>query len=239
MARGKNLLDLLDDLRAESRLSLNPAHNAQVRESQIKQLRRAQEWLWDDFDWPHLRVTRQIPLQAGQRYYDPPGDVSIDRIIKIEVRYNGRWMDLCPSIDSGNYATYDSDLDERAWPAMRWALYEDEQIEVWPVPDDNADSTTLEGTLRVTGIRNLNPLVDDTDTCDIESRLIVAFAAAEVLAAAKSPDAPLKLKTANGLYDRIRGKLIKVGRFRVMGKQDKRSPLRGPPPVYYRVVSGE
>ena len=40
MARGKTLLKLLNDLRHEARLSQNPAHNAQVRDSQVATLQR-------------------------------------------------------------------------------------------------------------------------------------------------------------------------------------------------------
>lgn len=238
MARGKTLVSLLDDLRAECRLSLNPAHNAQVRDSQIKQLRRAQEWLWEDFDWPHLLVERQVPLQAGQREYSVPEGLTIDRITKIEVRYNERWLPLTPSIDACHYAQYDSDRDERAWPAQRWRIVEDEQIEIWPIPDDNANEDTLEGMLKISGIRNLNPLIADDDTCDLDHRLIVGFAAAEILASAKAPDAQLKLTNTNKLYGKLRGKQVKERSFKMFGAADERKTrLRGPPPVYYRVVS--
>ena len=65
MSRGTTLVKLLDDLRAECRISLNPAHNRQQRDVQVKMLQRKQEWLWNDFAWPHLRVERFIDLQAG------------------------------------------------------------------------------------------------------------------------------------------------------------------------------
>ncbi|MBI2240295.1 MAG: hypothetical protein HYU59_05765 [Magnetospirillum gryphiswaldense] len=236
MARGQTLISLLDDLRAECRLSLNPAHNAQVRDGQVKHLRRTQAWLWEDFDWPHILVERQVPLQAGQRLYDPPEGMVIDRITRMEVRYGGRWVPLNPGIGAQEYAQWDSELGQRAWPVQRWRIYEDEQIEVWPIPDQNAEADTLEGTVKVSGIRSLNPLVADDDRCDLDARLIVLYTAAEILAAAGSKDAELKLTNANKLYAKLRGKLVPRRQFRMFGGSGRgdRQVLRGPPTIYYR-----
>lgn len=241
MARGQTLISLLDDLRAECRASLNPAHNVQVRDQQVKALQRTQNWLWEDFDWPHLRVQRDIPCQAGQRFYEAPTDVLIDRITHIEVRYGWKWVVLDPHIDTtANYSQWDSDLGVRSWPIRRWRIFENEQIEVWPIPDHNADTEgSLDGTLRITGIRDLHPLVADTDTCDIDGRLIVLFAASEILAGNGAKDAELKLANANKHYAKLRGKLMPRRRFKMFGRDDNaRNLLRGPPPVYYRVVNG-
>lgn len=241
MARGQTLISLLNDLRAVARMSLNPAHSAQVRDHQVQALQRAQNWLWTDFDWPHLRVQRDVPCQAGQRFYGPPEDLTIDRIVKVQVRYGWKWVDLEPFIDTeANYAQWDSDLGVRSWPIRRWRIYEGEQLEMWPIPDHDADvNGSLDGMLRIHGIRNLRPLVADTDTCDLDARLIVMFAAAEMLAASGAKDAELKLRDANAHYAKLRGDLMPRRRFRMFGRDDSaRTLLRGPPPVYYRVVSG-
>lgn len=235
MARGKTLSSLLNDLRAETRRSQNVAHNTQAREAQVELLQRTQERLWHDFDWPHLRVRREIELQAGQRYYQPPEDLDIDRIEKLEVRYAETWLRLDPGIDSRHYAQWDSDLGFRSWPVRRWRIEEDEQIELWPIPDSDTDSVSLEGTLRATGIRKLRPLIDNNDVADLDNRLIVLYAAAEVLAADGAKDAQLKLTQANNLYSRIRGQLTPRRSFRMFGEDvQSRKPLRGPPTVYYR-----
>lgn len=78
--RGTTLVHLLDLYRAECRLSSNPAHNAQARDAQVNHIQRTQEWLWDDFDWPFLRVERYLDLQQGQRFYAPPEDIHLERI---------------------------------------------------------------------------------------------------------------------------------------------------------------
>ena len=90
--RGKTLGDLLTKFRGEARLSLNVAHNAQVRDTHVMLLQRIQEWLWEDFAWPHLCVERDIELAAGQRYYDTPEDLDIDRIEKIRNAFRSCWI---------------------------------------------------------------------------------------------------------------------------------------------------
>lgn len=242
MARYKTLGELLTELRARTRRSLNPAHNSQARDAQVEMLQVTQEWLWEDFTWPHLRVHRDISLQDGQRYYDMPEDLDIDRIEKIEIRDGNRWLEVKYGIEAHHYTTYDSDLDQRTWPVLRWviaegALGDKEQIEVWPIPDRNADAETLDATLRVWGVRKLAPLVADSDRADLDSRLIVGYAAAEMLAAAGAKDATLKLSQAKKLDAKLRGGMVPRRRTKILGTGEKHeSLLRGPPTVYYRVV---
>lgn len=217
MARGTTLEKLLDLLRAECRLSLNPAHNNQVRDTQVKSLQRTQEWLWEDFDWPVLRVERFLPLQDGQRYYDAPEDMPVDRVQKIEVRHDQVYCPLSAGIDAPHYAAYDSELDQRNWPPQRWKIAEGEQIEVWPIPNTDYDAVTLEGRMKLTGIKNLAPLVADSDRADIDDRLIVLFAAAEYLAATGAKDASLKIDKANKRYAKLRGNQSPRRKFSMFG----------------------
>lgn len=205
--RGTTLVKLLDDLRAEARLSLNPAHNAQSRSSQVQALQREQERLWEDFDWPHLRIYPQQPVQAGQRYYETPANMIIDRIERIEIFLDGAWCKLEPGIDAPEYSAWNSDLDARSWPPRRWKFNEDEDIELWPIPDVDADPVTMNGMLRITGIRNLNPLVADADRADLDDIMLVGFVAAKMLAASGAKDAKLAFDAANARYARLRGRL--------------------------------
>jgi hypothetical protein len=226
MARKTTLVKLLDDLRAEARLSLNPSHNLQNRPVQVKMLQRVQDRLWEDFAWPHMRVERQVPIQAGQRYYAPPSDMRIDRIERIEFYTDGAWRLIAPGIDPENYTAWNSDLDQRSWPPRRWQIFEDETVEIWPIADTNATEATREGYLKFTGIRNLNQLVDDGDRADLDDRLIVLYAAAEMLAASGSKDAQLKLDQANSIYARLRGHLTPRKQFRMFGVGEPLAPRR-------------
>jgi len=227
--RGKTLEKLIDDLRAETRLSLNPAHNANDRELQVKHLQRTQEWLWDDYDWPHLRVERNVPIQAGQRYYDFPADLALDRVEKLEYFADGAWCRLQPGIEGAHYSMRNSELDEREWPPRRWRLSENEDFEVWPISDRAFDPATQDGQLKFTGIRNLKKLVDDADRADLDDRIIVLFAAAERLAAVGAKDAKLKQDMALKRFARLRGELQITRRFRMFGTGERNRSRFGLP----------
>lgn len=234
MARNKTLLSILQDYRAEIRASGNAAHNSGARENQVRMLQRTQEWLWEDFAWAHLRVERKLPLQAGQRYYDTPQDIPIDRLERVDVRYGEAWVRLAVGIDNSHLSAWDSDRDQRSWPVERWQVYEDDQIELWPVPADNGEAGG-EGELRFTGIRALRPFVADDDRADLDDRLIILHAAAETLAAQGAPDAPLKLQAALRRRDHLVGNMSKIKSFRIYGGHGgEGKPLVGPPRVHYR-----
>jgi hypothetical protein len=237
MARGKTLLKLLQDLRAEIRASGNAAHNASAREGQVVLLNRVQEDLYDRHDWPLLRVERTIDVQAGQRYYDTPDDINLDRLECIEVRYGQQWCKLGYGIDSSHYSTWDSDLDERSWPVERWQIYEGEQIELWPVPAENADTVSLDGRLKLTGIKKLQPMVADDDIAVLDDRLIVLYAAAETLAASGGKDAGPKLNMAQQRERMLTSNTSKIKTFSLSGRgNDDGWKPKGPPRVAYRVT---
>lgn len=224
MARRSTLVELLDDLRAELHISLNPAHNNAVRDKQVKFLQSTQQWLWEDFTWPHLRIKRNYPVQAGQYLYDFSADFDIDRIEKIEVKFGGRWVPLLPGIDAAHYAAHDTELGQRSSPIRRWQIAENEQVEVWPIPDTNQVPATLEGTLKVTGIRKLNPLVDDTDRCDLDSQLIYLFAAAK--SAPATQEGKFALNLANKRLAKLKGNLTPRRQFSMFGVHKAEAPRR-------------
>jgi hypothetical protein len=206
---------LLDGLRAACRISLVAANNIQVRDSQVKALQLKQEWFWGDFAWPHLRVNRDLDMQNGQRYYDMPTDLDIDRISHIEARMDSAYRPMHPGIDACHYAAYDSDLDQRGWPVTRWQITEGEMIEVWPIPNVDFDPVSLDGRMRITGIRTLRPLVADTDRADLDDQLLIKSCAADYLAATGAKDAQLKLDEANRLYVKLRGRLMPRKKFTI------------------------
>jgi hypothetical protein len=226
VARGTPLVGLLNMLRDEARLSRNPAHNVQTRDSQVSLLQRVQSRLWDDFAWPHMRVEREQPLQAGQAIYAPPSDMRVERIERLDVFTDSAWRPLAFGIGAAELSTYNTTLDERAYPPRRYQIAENEDIQLWPIPDQSGDEDTREGYLKITGIRDLRPLVADTDTCDLDDQMIVLYAAAELLAAAGAKDAQLKLESANRIYARKRGGLTQRHRFTMFGTGLSRSAGR-------------
>lgn len=234
MARGTTLIRLLDDLRAEAGLSLNPAHNTQSRDVQVNLLQRTQERLWSDFAWPHMRVHREITVNAGQRYYDFPADLDIERIETISLFRDGAWVQLANGIDLCHFSAWNSDLDQRSWPPRRWRLVETGDFEVWPIADINADATTRDGYLQITGIRNLAPLVADDDRADLDDRIITLFAAAELLARSGAKDAQVKLDSANRIYAKQRGGLMPRRSFQMFGTGQAEMPRHRRMIAHYR-----
>lgn len=226
MARGQTLESILNKVRAKARLSLLPANNTQVRDSHILLIQAEQDRLWEDFNWPHLRVHEPIPLAAGQFTYAVPDGLVIDRVEYVCVRDGGRWRKLGAGIGDGEYSVYESALDERSWPVRRWQPNSDDDIEIWPIPDQNGDADTLEGYIRVTGIRDLAAFIEDADRADLDDELISDYVAGGILAATGAKDAQLRLEAANKRYVKLKGKQTKSTSFNMFGTVNRGSVRR-------------
>jgi hypothetical protein len=224
MARNATLLSLLQKLRSEIRASGNPAHNASVRDSHVALLQRIQETLWEEHDWAFLRVERFVPVQQGQRFYDPPTDIALDRVECISFKDGDEWCKLAVGIDNRHFNDWDSNLDERSWPVERWRVYEDLQVELWPIPDQNGDAASQNGYLKYEGIRKLRPLVADDDRADLDDQMLVLYAAAELLAAREAADAAVKLAAS----------FSKMKSFSLSGREEPYVHKPYIPQVHYR-----
>lgn len=225
MARGKQLQQLVADLRVETGRSTSVALGVDEEQRLKTTLARVQEILYDDYDWPFLRVKPFKSLAAGQQHYDMPAGLNLDRIEEVGVWYNGKPFPVERGIGFAEYSAYDPFEDERSDPVLKWDIVDnggDEQIEVWPLPASNDQR------LQFIGIRNLNTFVSNTDTADLDDRLIVLFAAAEILANQKSEDAETKLRAAQDRYARLKGRIKGGARDAVMGggKRDDRALTR-------------
>lgn len=191
MARGVQLLQLVDELRAETGRDASVAAGKNELHSLKKRLAREQNKLYQAHDWPFLRVQATITMQAGERYYDWPAEINPDRLQDMKVRWNNSWYPVCRGITAEEYNAYDSLEDERSDPVIRWDVRttgadlaaQAEQIEVWPIPASNVP------VLHLWGMRPLKVLIAEDDVCDIDSDLIVLSLAAKMLKRQKSPDA--------------------------------------------------
>lgn len=231
--RDITLLELLSDLKAECGYSQNAAHGVNNRDSLVQVLKRTQRRLWSDWDWMHLRVSRDTRLNAGQRYYNCPTDLPYERIDAAEVKFGGQWLPLIFGIDERQYSVYDPRNDERSWPIRNWDISEDPantnrgMIEVWPLPSDSgtapAPGSDDEGWFRFTGVRFLRPFNNDSDRCDLDGDLIVLFAAGEILARDRKEDAQAKLQAAQKLYMMLRGNQEKNRTFNLGDGEDDRA----------------
>ncbi len=215
MARGVTLGQLITDLRSEIGHSLSPALGKNTRDVLINILQRNQRRLWEDYAWPFLRVEKDVTMAAGQRYYDLPDGLTFERIERAEFRYGGRWQPLSYGVSGEHLNTHDSDNDQRSWPVERYSAAES-QIEVWPIPSQEGDSTTKDGVIRFTGIRNLSSFIADADTADLDDQLVILFSAHDILLRQSQKDAQAKLGQANAHYMRLKGRMAKGDIF-VMG----------------------
>jgi hypothetical protein len=200
---GRQLRDMITDLRAELGHSTNVAHGINDRETLAYYLNRTQLDLYRDYDWPDLIVDRDVLLANGQRYYAYPNDLAFDDITKMWVLINTVYCELEYGIGPPQMVLWNSDTGFKSWPTRRWRHDPDQSMfELWPVPDGNA--TAGNAYVRLRGTRTVQPLVNDADTSTLPSNLIVLFSAVELLQRDGAKDAGAKLQRANEAMRRHR-----------------------------------
>lgn len=222
MARKTQLLALVAQLRAETGRNQSVAVGVSELDNLKEMLRRVQEQLYDDYPWPHLRVQRTVDLVQSGRYYDFPTDLNMDRIERVALKYSGQYVDIERGIEFQDYTIYDSNADTPAenTPARKWDIRftdTDEQLEIWPIPASD------DQTLYLFGTKNLAPLIEESDRAELDDRLIVLFAAAEMLARQGSKDAKAKLEQAQGRLQTLRRNSMNNTKTIQMGLGDWRN----------------
>lgn len=234
MARGTQLLQLVEDLREEVGRSTSVAVGNSDLPGLKQKLRRTQELLYDEYDWPFLRqIFPPKYLQAGERYYDFPAGLNLERVESVAIWYANLPRDIERGITPREYAIYNSDDDVRSEPAMAWDVRwtgTKDQIEIWPLPVSNTQF------LQFTGIRALRPLVADNDVADLDDQLIVLFCAAEILARQGAKNAPMVLKLAQSRLGTMRARVKGASRMRRMGQSSSDSDRRIPIVVHARAT---
>lgn len=196
--RGATFASLISDLRDELRRANTPSASPDDEGSLRRTINRVYRTLYLKHDWDHLKkLFPKITLNAGQRYYDVPTGLEFDRILEAKVWWNGSALPVERGIEFSDYEVYNPELNERTAPIVKWDvrwMTTKEQLEVWPLPDTTAQYFQFHG------LQRIDPLVSATDKCLLDSDMVVAFAAAELLKAQKSDDADAKLQMANELY---------------------------------------
>ncbi len=174
-------------------------------------LAKNQRWLYDDYDWPFLRVRNRVTLIAGTRYYDLPA-VDFERIERVRAQQSGgKWVDVDYGIGEAEFNSLDSEAGITADPVAKWYYYGTDQFEVWPIP-------ASEGIIQFTGISDLPDLLVDGDAAALDDQLIVLYSAAEV--ATKNGEtgfAQSKLAQAQARFNRLKGQNNKGCRTFTMG----------------------
>lgn len=225
-------------LRAETGMSLTPNLGINSLETYKYHLRKQQERLYHDHDWPFLNGHYDVEMQAGERYYDLP--VHPERIEKVEVKWGGRWAPLPYGIKSEYYNSRDSDLDQRNDPPEGWGFYLDPegadstvdniQFEVWPIPISNDQST-----VRFHGKRALPPLTSESHKAILDDLLIVLYAASKIIK--DKGEREMKLAEAKAHYTTLKRRSKKGKVFVLGGGGDVSKPPPGPVRVAYTLDS--
>lgn len=203
MARGTQLQQLVYQLKAEVRQSTLVSSGVDDLPALKQLLARNQETVYDEFDWGQFRVKPYLTLAAGQRYYDIPAELDYERVEGVACWYNNLPSPVTRGIGFEELAAYNSDNDERNDPVRNWDIVDVSnvtQIEVWPLPASNSLS------LQFMGYRKLRPLVSDSDPADLDDRMIVLYAAAELLEASDAKDAKSKRAMAQARFNRLKGR---------------------------------
>lgn len=202
MPAGVTLLALLDQYKAEAKLSQNVAHGLNALDAQKYLLRRVQEELYTQHDWPNMLIDRDITINIGQKLYNYPVDIAFEYINDIWVKNASIWCPLRYGISPDDLNVYGADEGTfRTFPPLKWQHNADgAQLEIWPVPDQTS-------VMRIRGRKRLAPLIADTDVCTLDSTLIVLYAAAETRAEIRAEDAPLKLQKAQAHFNALRRRM--------------------------------
>lgn len=227
MARGTQLLQLVEDLREEVGRSTSVAVGNADLPGLKQKLRRTQELLYDDYDWPFLRqIFPAKYLLAGEQYYDFPDGLNLERVEDVALWYNNLARPIDRGITPREYSIYNSAAGVKSEPAMAWDVRwtgTKDQIEIWPLPVGNTQF------LQFTGIRKLRPLVKDSDVADLDDQLIVLFCAAEILARQDAKNAAVVMKLAQTRLGTMRARVKGASRTRRMGQgaapDDRRIPI--------------
>ena len=200
---GKQLRDMLTDLRAEIGHSLNVAHGINDRETLLYYLNRTQLDLYRNYNWPQLIVDRDVKVADGQRYYNYPADLAFDDVTNIWVLVNTVYNELAYGIGPYDMTLWNSDTGFKSWPTQKWMHHpDDNRFELWPVPD--ASAAAQNAIVRLRGTKTVFKMVNDSDESTLPDNLIVLFSAAEILQRDGAKDATMKVQRANEAMRRHR-----------------------------------
>ena len=122
----KTLTEIVEVVRLEARLSTNTSRGIDHGDHIRQLIRTAHEALAEEFDWPHLRLRRGDSfktLAAGQRYYDFPTNLNVQKIEAAWVQWGAQWSPLHYGITPQHYSALDSDSDARSDPVQVWEWY--------------------------------------------------------------------------------------------------------------------
>lgn len=235
MARGTQLLQLVQDLRDEVGRANSVAVGVDDLSGLKTKLRRMQAFFYDEHDWPFLRQIFPLkPLQAGEKFYDFPTGLNLEGVERVDLWYGNLPQPLTRGISTQEYAIYNSNNGVTQEPAMRWDVRwtgTKEQFEIWPIPSSNTQS------VQFTGKRNLRPLIQDSDVADLDDKMLILAVAAEILEKQGEESSSTVSALAKARFNRMKGRGQGASPTRRMGQGVPATDSRFPIVVHARVSS--
>jgi hypothetical protein len=225
-----NTLDnVLKKLRAEIGAKMVPVSVDANQEDVYKAvLSRVYERLWNEFDWPHLRVEIDVSIPSATQYIEltanPASATTLDfqRVNQAWIRKaavaapdEAYWYPMDYGIGPGHYNVRSTAGDFRS---LNWQQYVDpldpntQKFELWPVLTFDASQRM---DVRFYGIKQLTEpnLENAGDVLELDDNMVVLYAAAELLRRKNADDADYKLAQAQQLYSKLKGQQNKSEPF--------------------------
>lgn len=213
MARGVAFSELVLNLRAELRRSQAPGIGTEDLAPLKRTINHVVAVVSNKEDWPFLyRKFAPIAISPGDRFFDIPAGLVMERIISVKIKWGGSYYDIYRGITYDDYIAWDPEDDERSSPALKYDFQNidgAEQLEIWPI-SEGTQSLLFEGYVE-------HPkLVNDTDLCMLDDEIVLLFAAAELMGDSFKAEAQAKRDQANELL-----RLIKI-----KGARNDGAPVR-------------
>lgn len=202
MLNTDTLANIVRAIRAEAGHSLSTTQGTNLVDTLKYLAQRTQIELWTAYQWPTLKFRSDNPLAANQTTYTFLSGMSFEqvRVAWTSLPTDSTWRPMDYGIDETMNRLVASD------PPQRWDALGDTQFGVWPKPG------TSNYTVRFVGQRQLSTFLNDTDMSTLDATAITLFTAAELLARAKSEDAPTKLNKAQKYLLNLLGNSVSAKR---------------------------
>src|SRR4051812_8540290 len=127
--RNLTLGELVTQFRLECGISTQVSQGVQHQDFIKQMLRRQQETLFADFDWPFLHVYRNEQFRVGEVLYSWPDDIVSDDVRQLWDFAGGTYTPITNSISMEDRNVYGP--GQQGDPALRWQMVGDRQYEIW------------------------------------------------------------------------------------------------------------
>lgn len=211
------LLPTLGELRAELLSRIGMASQGAAAGAMVTTvgsfLKRTQEYLYYEFEFPILRKKDDVSSAAGQTLYDWLDNIDPAQIIEVRTLVSGQWLKLTEGIEY----QHDTVVDSRSWP-RRYDRFA--QLEIFPEPDGIYP-------LRIEHYERLGQFTQDGDRCTLDDNLLFNFTLGLMKQHYGHDDAATYLDMAERRRKKLQHKAIGNKRF-VVGQK---VPVYQPDPV--------